>query len=360
MMPTNDSRRIVTFFLSFFAGLMIFAVVLFSIFLAQNKLSWSEYWEKSDVYGSIPLPKLKFTKGIKTLHEEFTFAVSGKLNISVDIETVSFVEEDRDDILVVYDYRHPNTPEYQISFKAFATEDGIRIIASTQSNHSKDTKLPLSVIDDIYRGSVTIHLPRGHHFESVTIASSFANIDQAYLYENSDYYLLNSSMGNIDFTVNKPKKLISVDCDLGNTNITTNSKVDAFDVISSLGNCYLNFKQDVGTIYLLNDFGSNYVMLEQNLEGAIIQTNSGDIQFFLNRSIPASFSASTISGEILAYLPKNEVTSALTVEGKVDSYFEVNQAKHPDVILSSHAGNIMLKPVDEEGRRLFQDSRPSE
>ena len=342
----KNKKPVFLFFISLFSACLIIASVLFGIFLYQNDLTWAEYWENSQVYGSIPLPQLKFTKGIRTRHQELTFAAMPKIGITVDIETVSFVEEERQDILVVYDYRHPNSPEYDIDFKAFASDDLLQITATTKAR--QQSTLPIATItsDGIYRGSVVIHVPMGFHFQSLTLSTSLLDINPSLLYENSDNYVLSSLMGNIDLVLSAPKQLISLDADLGNVSVVANAPVESLDLFSNLGNSYLNFADSLGTLYVINDFSNNVILLEKDLTAATVQSNVGDISLFLPK-LPESLNIYTLTGNISAYLPENSVSSADSAQGITDSYFPLTMAEAPAFSFFSAGGNIRLLPPEK-------------
>ena len=328
----KNKKPVFLFFLSLFSACLIIACGLFCTFLYQNGLTWSEYWQNSQVYGSIPLPQIKFTKGIRTRHQELTFAAVPKIGITVDIETVSFVEEDRQDILVVYDYRHPNSPEYDIDFKA----------------RQKST-LPIATItsDGIYRGSVAVHVPTGFHLQSLALTTSLLDINPSLLYENSDNYVLSSLMGNIDLALSAPKQLISLDADLGNVSVVANAPVESLDLFSNLGNSYLNFADSLGTLYIINDFGNSVILLEKDLTAATVQSNVGDISLFL-ANLPESLNIYTLTGNISAYLSENSVSSADSAQGSTNSYFPLTTAEDPAFSFFSAGGNIRLLPPKKE------------
>ncbi|RRD93572.1 hypothetical protein EII17_12090 [Clostridiales bacterium COT073_COT-073] len=354
-MKTN---RLFLFFIAFFCGLILLAFTLFFIFLAKNNLSWNDYWQQSDIYGtSLTLPKLKFTKGIKTLHREMNFPVSKKLKITVDIENISFVEENREDILVVYDYRHPHAPEYHIDFKAFFIRDEIQIIATTTAK--KQNSLPFSAadLDGIYRGSIEIHLPKDLQLETLALTTSGLNIEQNMLYENADSYILTSSMGNISFVINQPKKLISVETDLGNCSVLTQAPVEIFDLISNLGNAYLDFEQSIDTLYVINSFGNSTVVFNDSLTAGNIQSNVGKVHLF-GRKLPDNLNISTLTGDILTYLSQNPSTYLSTVDGTVSSYFELTDQLDPRLYITSHAGNIQVLPPTEDHLMSLKKEMP--
>ncbi len=337
----KNVKPLFLFFLCLFSGFLVISGILFFTFLRQNDLTWSEYWQNSEIYGSIPLPQLKFTKGIRTRHQELTFPAVPKIGITVDIETVSFVEEDRADILVVYDYRHPNSPEYDINFKAFLADDLLQITATTKAR--QQSSLPIATItsDGIYRGSVTIHLPTGFHLQSLSLATSLLEINQAVLYENSDDYVLSSLMGNIDLVFSTPKRLISLDADLGNVSVTAKAPVKSLDLFSNLGNAYLNFTDSLDTLYVLNTFGNSVILLEKGLSAATAQSNVGDITLFL-ANLPESLNIYTLTGNITAYLAENSVSVMTSAQGSVSSYFSIPAIENPAFSFFSTGGDIRL------------------
>lgn len=353
-MMKHYSYPIFRFFLFFFAGLIVVSFGLFFLFLNQNKLSWSEYWETSYKFGSISLPKLKISKGIKTLHKEINLPAMDKLFISADIETISFVESEREDILVVYDYRHPNSPEYSIDFKAFSTKDENRIIASTQSIRNPLTHT-MSNLNDVYRGSVVVHVPKGFHFDTLSITTTFANISPENVYPNADNLFVTSSMGNVTLQIDTPKDLVLIDCDLGNATVSSSAPINTFDVLCNLGNCHLNFKDSLGTLLLVNDFGSNYVHLAKGLENSIIRSNSGSVSLYTS-TLPKSCTITTINGDISAHLSKNDNTYASSVDGTVDSAFALNEDAESAINLTTHTGNILISLPSEQALEQFKDN----
>lgn len=343
----KNKKTVFLFFLSLFSACLIIACGLFCTFLYQNGLTWSEYWQNSQVYGSIPLPQIKFTKGIRTRHQELTFAAVPKIGITVDIETVSFVEEDRQDILVVYDYRHPNSPEYDIDFKAFVSDDLLQISATTKARQKSTLPIATITSDGIYRGSVAVHVPTGFHLQSLALTTSLLDINPSLLYENSDNYVLSSLMGNIDLALSAPKQLISLDADLGNVSVVANAPVESLDLFSNLGNSYLNFADSLGTLYIINDFGNSVILLEKDLTAATVQSNVGDISLFLS-NLPESLNIYTLTGNISAYLSENSVSSADSAQGSTNSYFPLTTAEDPAFSFFSAGGNIRLLPPKKE------------
>ncbi len=343
----KSNNRLILFFLCFFSSFVVLAFLLFFLFLAQNNLSWSEYWQRTEIYGSIPIPKLKITKGIKTLHQELTFPTADIINITVDIEKVSFVEEEREDILVVYDYRHPHSPEYDIDFKAFLSEDLLQIIATTQSSQKK--ALPIESInpDSIYRGSVTIHVPKGFRFQTLSLTTSLLDIRSDMLYENCDSYILSSLMGNIDLALYAPKNLVSIDADLGNVSVRAKAPIQTFDLFSNLGNSFLNFEKELDTLYVLNDFGSCTVLLEKKLTAATVQSNVGDIRLFFG-SLPDALNVYTLTGNLFGYIAENLISTAATEQGTIRSYFRLDQTENPSYYFMSSTGDITLLPPKKE------------
>lgn len=353
-MKTN---RILLSFIAFFSTLVILSFALFFTFLHQNNLTWSEYWKNSDIYGSITLPKLKFNKGIKTIHEEVNFPLVSKLSITVDIESVSFVEEERDDILVVYDYRHPNASEYDIRFQSFHAEEEIHLIAGTkakQGNH----RIPLlnNDLSDIYRGSIVVYVPKAYQFQTLSITTSFSNIDRESVYQNADNFVFASSMGNIQFEVNTPKQVVSINTDLGNISIYGNADIHTLDVISNLGNCYLQCDKSLHTLYLLNDFGNSTIVMKDSLFGANIQTNVGNTVIY-NQNLPRFLSATSLSGDISAYFPENDSCYIHSVNGRTDSYFSIQDSDRPHFSFESHNGDISILKNDSQALEALQQVR---
>lgn len=342
----KSTKTIFIFFFSVFSACLVLSFVLFFTFLQKNDLTWNEYWKNSQVYGSIPLPQLKFTKGIRTRHQELTFAAVPKISITVDIETVSFIEENRQDILVVYDYRHPNSPEYNIDFKAFVADDLLQISATTKAR--QQSSLPIATItsDGIYRGSIAIHVPTGFVLESLTLTTSLLDINSSFLYEHCQNYVLSSLMGNIDLVLSSPKQLLSLDADLGNVSVVANAPVESLDLFSNLGNSYLNFTDSLGTLYVINDFGNSVILLEKSLSAATVQSNVGDISLFLGR-LPDSLNIYTLSGNIMAYLAENENSAAKSSQGTTGSYFPLSLAEEPAFSFISAGGNIQLLPPNK-------------
>lgn len=343
-----QNNRILIFFISLFSSMLILSIGLFFFFLGQNNLSWTEYWNNPTAYGSINIPKLKFTKGIKTLHEEVTFPWVDRIKITVDIELISFVEEERSDILVVYDYRHPADPDYNIDFKAFSSHEELQIIATTKAKETSSLPFIAGNLNDIYRGSITLHLPKNLALDTLSITTSTVDINQDMLYRHANNYNLTSSLGNIDFKVDSPKQMISVDSDLGNVSVLAYAPIEIFDLISNLGAAYLYFKKPLNTLYLINSFGKNTVLVEDDLFAANIQNNVGDIDFFSIKT-PKMLNVYSLSGDIFAYINQNSSTYFESVEGKTSSYFPSTQDDNPLLYLYSKAGNIKVLPPSTDG-----------
>lgn len=344
----KKNKTLFFFFLILFSIFLGLSLLFFFLFLSKHRLSWSEYWNADGRQPKMTntLSNLNRNRGIKTKHQEYIFPMQKRINLSVDIEEIRFVEEERDDIQIIYDYRYPSQPEYDIDFHAFVESDTLIMNASTTPKNPSVFSTPDTAGEGAYRGSVSIHLPQGAMLDTLSIRSSLLSIEPRHLYENCHRIFITSTLANIYLEFEKPKQLISIDSDLGNVSLHAKSRVDVLDLFSNLGNADLRFEEDLHTLYLMNRIGNTKVLLEKHLEGGNLQSTSGHLEIF-SKHIPKFLFLNSNSGNLKVYLPENSETYAESTNGTVFSEFAVHrstdkQNSPSNIMLCSESGDIQI------------------
>jgi len=290
-----------------FLLMIIVSISVASSYMKDHDISFPQLFSNSGEISYNSTRNLNFwdsgnkASNYETLNisESETFDLAEEIFISASIEEVTFIEDDRNDILVEYYRELPNTKNYEVTYKASASDDKLSIFTTL--------KIKNISIDKAYDGTIKIYVPIDYTFEKVTIDSGAAKITSNNIYTNTkslstiasfgdidieisspiDEVLISCNFGSVDVQVNDIIKELDVTCDMGKINLTINDKVDILTVNEDLGDVVINATSPLGSVEITNSMGSIKADFLESVKEVVIENNMGDIDanFYKNDNI---------------------------------------------------------------------------
>ncbi|NDL68074.1 hypothetical protein [Anaerotalea alkaliphila] len=183
------------------------------------------------------------------------------------------MEEDRNDIRVVYHREYPDTRSYGLAFTSYVEEDTLYVKSSM--------KVKNLILNRDYHGSLQIHVPAGHSFENITVHSKW---------------------GDVDLQLTDPLESLRCYNDMGTLRIHAEGSIGNVRLDSRMGNIEAFFLGPVTEGHMHTEFGLLQVVLHHSPPlPPYLHTGKGTIHsdFPYTRSRTGDLQFSTGTGNIL-------------------------------------------------------------
>lgn len=322
--------------------MIVISISVGTSYIESNNLNTRELWNQttnldySDQWNYDGLFSGKKSSDYETLEltQTDTFPLKPEIFISSSIEKVTFIEEDRSDIQVDYSREYPDTSDYTVSYSAGASSNRISVTATLNSRGLS--------INRNYDGAIVIRIPNDYRFESITLDSSAAVIDEDGIYTNTDELTVIASLGDVSLKTEYPIDQLDVQCSMGSIDLKVNEAVDQIDIVCDLGEVNLNLDAEVGDLNVQNDMGDITVEASDRLGKVSLTSSIGSVNGEFRREV-AGMTVSSDMGSIQMTFHRNDDMSiyADTDMGDVDSDF-TRVDKSEGFTFTSSIGSIEL------------------
>ncbi len=270
----------------------------------------------------------------RTIEKSDTFSLPTEIFITSDIEKISFVEENRTDLLVEYFREIPDTNKYQVNYEAHLENSQLYISSSSSANNL--------AITQNYNGSIRIHIPTNTHFDKLSFESNAALVTDSNIYTNTDVLSIMADLGDIDLTVENALDSLYIRCDLGSVSLNTKEDIEQLDVESEFGSVDLTLNGKLALLNIEEDLGDIDLLTTQPIDKIFITTELGNIDAYLHGGVDA-INVSTSLGAIDVTLPPTTASIyASTSLGDVDSEFPLTDNDTSNYSFVSDLGSIRI------------------
>lgn len=264
-----------------------------------------------------------------TIEESESFGLAKELFVSSTIESISFIEEDRSDILVEYYRELPDSKLYDVNYSTSESENKLNITATLKIGNMN--------LNRTYGGEIKIHLPKDYHFDKVTVDTGMAKIRSANIYTDTDELSVIASFGDIDVVIEQPIRDVNVscnfgsidlrcestidnldvDCDMGSIDLEVNAPISQLDVTENMGDVNLNASAEISHVDIVSNMGTVRADFLETVGGMDLDTNMGDVDVYFYENADMHVHADTDLGNVKSDFP---IVSA----GKTDFRFTSN------------------------------------
>lgn len=327
-------------------GLIAVSGLLLSSYLKSHDMNFDEFFEGDNFHFNIDTDNYNGRIGFfhigdgekssryerLTRHEEDVFEVKDEIRLNLTNETVRFVYEDREDILIVFDRQLPDTPSYILDYKASEHTNYILV----------DVELTLKNLytDVAYPGTLTLHVPKEYEckrfvvnnpfgsyngdlpksLEELDLSLSFGDLDIA-INQPLKKALLHVNAGNLSVEVNQPIEILSIDVDTGEVRVDLNDLVQSLSVEANVGTMTVNANRSPLIMSVVTNLGDMNLSFDEPIESLDVQMNIGDISLDV---------ASDDRGIVYIKDDLASVTSKLTTtdrQDKANIWVEINMGE---------------------------------
>ncbi len=316
-------NKTMSFLAGLFAIMIILSIAVASSYINRNNLSGSDLWGNSshiqfsddwEFNGLFSSNHRSNEFETLVLTQTDTFDLKSELFISSSIEEITFIEEDRNDIMIEFYREYPDTSTYNVKYEVTETIDRINI-SSTLSIRGL-------IINKDYSGNIKVHIPTDYHFNKVTLDSSATVMNTDNIYTKTDVLTILADFGDIDINIDQPIETVSINCDMGAIKIYTSKAIGNLDISNDIGDLFFNIDAPVNNA----NFSSNLGQISGEFKDEVGQVN-----------------ASTDLGNIDITFHKNEnmvVTIDVDLGDKSSDFPTTNNSK--DFRFSSDLGSVQI------------------
>lgn len=322
--------------------LLIASVAFGSFYVSSNKSIWNAL--NFNVYNGSNFNfnfsfngKRSSTFETLTTKKSDNFETVKDIVINVAVDNVSFVKEDRSDILVDYNNEHPDTPLYSTSYSSKET-NGKLYINSTYSVSNL-------FIDKKYDSSIVIHVPNNYEADSLDLTMSMGDITDKSIYDNTKNLIIHANLGSVDVDITKPKNSLSVSCDMGDIDITLDAPVDTFDANANFGKISIKNDDKIGNLWCDLDMGSLDIHSSGTINNVSLSAKMGSIEGIFNGFVN-KMTATANMGSIDLYFKNNDNSTvyADASAGSIHSELQtVKESNNPDFKFYANMGSINIR-----------------
>ena len=214
-----------------------------------------------------------------TLHEEHTFDAHEKILIESNIESITFIHEDRDDIRVVFDRELPDTSKYLIDYTAKESSEQITV-RSELSYHNLFTDID-------YEGSITLYVPIDYHCESLTIDSDFTKISNPVIPNSVENLNIQVDFGEIELDITNPIDNINIQLDFGELTLNIEDVVGSLSIDADSAATELNVTGAIDELSIYTNFGAVEAVFDSVPNDIMISADAADVNLDFNDTIKA-------------------------------------------------------------------------
>lgn len=239
-----------------FLLMIIISILAISSYSASHDISFKSLFNSPD-FDTIEI------------EESNQFQIPKEIFVSTTIEQVIFIEEERSDVLVEYSRELPDSEFYHVKYKAEEVDDQLYITATHSSQ--------FLIFGGDYKGVITLHIPKGQHFNKITIDSNIANLEAEHIYSNADEIKIITNIGNINFKAVYPSDKIEISSNIGSIHLSNTAILQNIYISCDSGNISIDSYNTIQSLQIENDAGSIQGTFQNFIEKANITTNIGSI-----------------------------------------------------------------------------------
>lgn len=270
----------------------------------------------------------------RTITKTAQFPLTDEIFITADFEKITFIEEERNDLLVDYYREYPETDKYQVNFDTQLDDSSLYITSFSSTNNL--------AITQNYIGKLQIHVPKDSHFKKISIESDAAVLTDSNLYTNTDVLSLVANMGDIDINLEDSLDSLFVNCDLGTVSIKTQQEINQFEISTNFGSVNLDINADIDALTITENLGDTQLHSTHDINELSIINDVGNINADLNGKMD-TIHMSTNLGDIDVTLPSSiDNIYASTDLGDVHSEFTQVESSSSSYAFSSNLGSIHI------------------
>ncbi len=324
------------------AVLLIAAIVGGSVYVSRNKDFLNDFGnfnffegENFNMNFSFDGKRSSTFETLKTSKSD-NFPLAKSLVIDVAVNDITFVQEDRSDIMVVYHNEHPDTPLYDVSYNAEFTESTLYINSSYSVSNL--------FIDKTYENTITIHVPNTYTCESLDLTMSMGEITDESIFDGAKNINLHAKLGRIDLEITSPLDTLSVTCDMGDIDLVLSAPIETFDAKSNFGQINLKINDRIGSLWCDLDMGSLTILSNNPIDKVSMTAKMGSIDCTFKERI-GKLNADANMGSIDVDFGNND-DSTVYVDanaGSIDSDLPVvKESADPEFRFYANMGSINI------------------
>ncbi len=271
-----------------------------------------------------------------TIHEENSFDIVSNFEIHSSTEDILFVSEERDDILVIFDRKLPDTDKYDLTYSASSTKDTIRI--------KSDLDIKGYYSNKHYKGSITIYVPVDYHCDILTIESDISPRTLS-LPDHVNSLKAQVAFGSIDIDVTTPLDLLDLSINAGDLNFTTTQPVDTIKASVDTGNLNFQLSETARFVEIDNDLGAITANILISPTDLNVNCSVGDVTLIFNEPI-LSLDADVDLGDLtIQTASEDDGLVYYNVDlGDMDSRLSTTSDKqNANIHLDMNVGSIAIK-----------------
>lgn len=274
------------------------------------------------------------------LHEEDTFDAHEKILIESNLESINFIHEDRNDILVVFDREIPDTSKYNIDYTAKESSDQITVRSELSYQN---------LFTDIdYDGSITLYVPNNYHCEYLTIDSDFSKITNPVIPNSVEHLSIQANFGDIELNITNPIEDISIQMDFGELNLNVEETVDTLLIDADSAATKLNINGDVNELSIFTNFGSIDAVFDKVPNSIMISADVADVNLDFNDYI-STLETNADLGDINIDVLSDETAQVYKTSDFTDFSSDLSStARKSDasIIISIDVGSVDINTVN--------------
>ena len=270
----------------------------------------------------------------KQLYEEKTFEALDKIRISATTEAIIFIHEDREDIKVVFDRDVPDTPKYEVEYKASQINQEINITS----------KLTLKNVftDRTYNGSITIYVPDDYQCDTLTIDKTVSELDGLILPNHLENLSITSNVGELKIELQQPLDQLFLKINAGNINLKTEAIINQLEMSINTGTLRLHAQEEIQSFIASNNFGDLDFIFNSSPLDVVITSNAGDIRLDFTEPVH-QVDAKVNIGSLDLILPQDDQSKIYSNTRLTDISSDipvVSSRQDANIILSVDVGSI--------------------
>lgn len=324
------------------AFLFIASIVGGSIFISTHRWLLNDFGNMNFVNGRNMDFNFSFDGKKSSTFETLTnsktesFPLAKSIVIDVAMDKITFIEEDRTDIKIDYYNEQPDSPFYEVSYKAEEL-DGTLYINSTFSVSNL-------FIDQNYEHTITIYIPKDYECDLLDLNISMADITEDSIFDGARNINIHSNMGSIELEVTTPKDTLSITCDMGDIDLIVSAPIESIDVKTNFGEMNLDVNATVGTLWCNLDMGSLEIASDSVIDQVNLSAKMGSIECTFKEHIN-KLSADANMGSIDIEFGNNDDSTvyANANAGSIDSDLPVvKESSDPDFRIYANMGSISI------------------
>jgi len=330
-----------------FTLMIIVSISVASSYMSRNNISFLSLFEETStlefdedfefkldgLFNNIELSSRYDTKIIK---DSQSFNLTKELFISSSIEEIIFIQEDREDIKVDYYRELPDSKYYSVDYKVNESSNRLNISAAMSVKN-------LTINND-YKGSITVYVPKAYAFDKITLDSSISTLKSENIYPFTRNLTIISSLGDIDIDITESLDSLNITSKLGSIKLDIKGEIDKLYINCDLGKINLTIDEIINDLSIEENLGDIKITSNAFIGTSKIHNNMGKLEGTFAKEIK-SIDFSTNMGSIDITLLDNDDISIYseTNLGSVDSDFPSTTKELTDFIFTSNMGKIKIQ-----------------